>query len=131
MLCRWRRPAPHSLQRATCGHDATRAPARPLPNDMEDSGSSLVDDSTPSACTRGVGAERGGSGAAPARSRDQEGTGDAVRGYDTCYVVRDMRAVLDTGDTNKIYVLENIINRHNKRKIEKKETVLRSVPSMV
>lgn len=52
-------------------------------------------------------------------------------GYDTCYVVRDMRAVLDTGDTNKIYVLENIINRHNKRKIEKKETVLRSVPSMV
>lgn len=31
-----------------------------------------------------------------------------------------MQAVLDTGDTNKMYILENIINKHNKRQIEKK-----------
>lgn len=80
MLCRWRLPAPHSelpaSSRDTSGHDPARAgprhaPAGPptpavlvlterparlgLPNLMAESGSSFVEDSTPSTSTTGVG----------------------------------------------------------------------------
>lgn len=44
MLCRWRRPAAHTVQPAS-----SRAP-----NVMADSGSSLVEDSTPSTFITGV-----------------------------------------------------------------------------
>lgn len=58
MLCRWRRPAAHTLQPARRGHEATLSFPSPTPrvtpNVIADSGSSLVEDSTPSTLMRGV-----------------------------------------------------------------------------
>lgn len=105
MLCRWRRPAPHTLQAAAsapggpppgppepdCGHE------RP-PNVIADSGSSLVDDSTPSTFTSGVGGVGVSGGGGSASGSDRGGyASDTIRNATDGYVTNARGVSLETG----------------------------------
>ncbi|CAH2086188.1 unnamed protein product [Euphydryas editha] len=118
MLCRWRRPAPHTLQAAPSSEG--RAPGGPSacppwppgaaicgherpPNVIADSGSSLVDDSTPSTFTTGVGGVGVGRGSGSASGSDRDGyASDTIRNATNGYVTNARGIVRDRVVIKKI-----------------------------